>query len=308
MTAPDLVLLGNLLVDDVVLPDGRTRMAEAGGSVLYGALAARLWQTPVGLATVRGSDYPQPVLDALRSRGVDFEGVRELGREGLRTWLLYEGKRRQVLHRLDRPTHAEVSPTPGSLPERYQHSRAFHLGPMPFEVQRELVLELSTLPGAMLSLDPFRPLRPDTLDAWQPIFARIDMLFLSEDEMQLPGAVQRPEDVLRSLRGGRLRHVFYKRGAQGGLAYDVARDRIDAWGGRAPEYADATGAGDAFASGVISGLLRGEPTARAVARGIVGASFAISSWGIDGLLETGAEEAEGRLANWFAQGGAWAEA
>lgn len=308
MNAPELVLLGNLLVDDVVLPDGRTRMAEAGGAVLYGALAARLWQTPVGLATVRGSDYPQPVLDALGSRGVDLEGVRELGREGIRTWLLYEGTRRQVLHRLDRPTHAEVSPAPGTLPEHYQRSRAFHLGPMPFEVQRELVLELSTLPGAMLALDPFRPLRPDTLDAWQPIFARVDMLFLSEDEMQLPGAVQRPEDVLRSLRGGRLRHVFYKRGAQGGLAYDVGRDRIDAWGGRASEYADSTGAGDSFAAGVLTGLLRGEPTSRAVARGIVGASFAISTWGIDGLLETSAGEAEGRLASWFPHGGAWTEA
>ena len=26
--SPDLVLLGNLLVDDVVFPDGRTRMAQ----------------------------------------------------------------------------------------------------------------------------------------------------------------------------------------------------------------------------------------------------------------------------------------
>ncbi len=308
MTAPELVLLGNLLVDDVVMPDGRTRMAEAGGSALYGALAARLWETPVGLATVCGSDYPRPALEALQQRGADLEGVRDLGREGLRSWLLYEGVRRQVLHRLDRPTHVEVSPAPGSLPVRYQRSRAFHLGPMPFEVQRELVLELSTLPGALVSLDPFRPLRPDTLDAWQPIFARVDALFLSEDEMQLPGAAQRPEDVLRSLRGGRLRHVFYKRGALGGLAYDVARDRIDAWQARAPECADATGAGDAFASGVLTGLLRRESPARAVARGIVGASFAISTWGIEGLLAASPEGAEARLAAWYQGGGAWPSA
>ena len=42
MTAPDLVVLGNLLVDDVVFPDGRTRMGEAGGATLYASLGAAL--------------------------------------------------------------------------------------------------------------------------------------------------------------------------------------------------------------------------------------------------------------------------
>ena len=40
---PDLVLLGNLLVDDVVFADGSTRMGQAGGAMLYAALAASLW-------------------------------------------------------------------------------------------------------------------------------------------------------------------------------------------------------------------------------------------------------------------------
>jgi len=40
---PDLVVLGNLLVDDMVFPDGRTRMAEPGGATLYAALGASLW-------------------------------------------------------------------------------------------------------------------------------------------------------------------------------------------------------------------------------------------------------------------------
>ena len=40
---PDLVVLGNLLVDDLVFQDGRTRMGEPGGAVLYAALGAALW-------------------------------------------------------------------------------------------------------------------------------------------------------------------------------------------------------------------------------------------------------------------------
>ena len=32
---PSLVLLGNLLVDDIVFPDGSTRMGQPGGAKLY---------------------------------------------------------------------------------------------------------------------------------------------------------------------------------------------------------------------------------------------------------------------------------
>ena len=55
---PDLVILGNLLVDDMVFPDGRTRMSEPGGATLYAALGASLWSLAAGVATVRGDDYP----------------------------------------------------------------------------------------------------------------------------------------------------------------------------------------------------------------------------------------------------------
>jgi len=94
---PDLVVLGNLLVDDMVFPDGRTRIAEPGGATLYAALGASLWGLAAGVVSVRGDDYPLSALDALAARGVDLSGVRPLGRPGLRTWLLYEGARPQVI-------------------------------------------------------------------------------------------------------------------------------------------------------------------------------------------------------------------
>jgi len=143
---PDLVVLGNLLVDDMVFPDGRTRMAEPGGATLYAALGASLWGLATGVASVRGDDYPASALEALTARGVDLSGVRPLGRPGLRTWLLYEGARRQVIHHLDLPSHAEVSPTAATLPPSWRRARAFYLAPMPFDVQRELALDLSRIP------------------------------------------------------------------------------------------------------------------------------------------------------------------
>ena len=192
----DLVVLGNLLVDDVVLPDGRTRMAEPGGAALYVALGAWLWGLRVGIVSVRGDEYPAEALESLASRGIALEGVAPLGRPGLRTWLLYEGVRRQIIHRLDGPTHAEMSPAPGAIPAAWRDARAFHLAPMPFDVQQALVASLSPDDGRFVSLDPYVLLRPDTVAAWQGLLPRVDALFLSEDEMELA-----EPDALRGLTG-----------------------------------------------------------------------------------------------------------
>src|SRR5437867_358775 len=119
MTPPDLVLLGNLLVDDIVFADGRTLMGEAGGAMLYVSLAARLWGARVGLVSIAGSDYPQATLDALAARGIELDGVRALGRPGVRTWLLNEPGGRRVIHRFGSPPHVDVSPEPGDIPRGY---------------------------------------------------------------------------------------------------------------------------------------------------------------------------------------------
>ena len=136
---PSIVLLGNLLVDDVVLADGTTRMGQAGGAVLYSALGATLWGARPGLVSVVGNDYPAKVLEELRQRGADLTGVDPLDGPGVRTWLLYEGRDRRLIHRLGCPTHEQVSPRPGMIPAEWSDAPAFHLAPMPFEVQRTLV-------------------------------------------------------------------------------------------------------------------------------------------------------------------------
>jgi sugar/nucleoside kinase (ribokinase family) len=163
---PDLVLLGNLLVDDIVFADGRTRMGQPGGAMLYASLAASLWGVSTGCVSLRRDDYPGAALDALRARGVALDGVHALNANGVRTWLLYEGRVRRVVHRLGCPSHEAVSPRPEHVPEAWRGARAFHLAPMPFETQRVLVRAIrewqSPERPAHISLDPHLSVTPGT--------------------------------------------------------------------------------------------------------------------------------------------------
>ena len=223
-------------------------------------------------------------------------GSRRTAGPSLRTWLLYEGRRRRVVHRLDGPTHGEVSPGPNDLPGSW-HPRACHLAPMPFQVQGELAAQLARRPDLLLSLDPYELVYEEALPAWHDLLAGCDLLFLSEDEMELPGGLAQPEPALRCLAGapGRLRQVLYKMGARGGLAFDPRADRFQPWQPLPTEISEPTGAGDAFAGGLVAGLLLGDAPPLAIKRGLVSASFALGGDGPEALLDAGPAAATERL-------------
>ena len=303
--SPDLVLLGNLLVDDVVFPDGRTRMGEAGGAMLYAALAASLWDVRAGCVSLKGDDYPSAALEALRDRNVALDGVHALEGNGVRTWLLYEGTIRRVIHRLGCPTHEAVSPEPAHVPAAWRTARAFHLAPMPIDTQATLVRAIRAWESperpAFISLDPHLLVTADTLERHRALLAQVDAFFPSDDELLLEGAARDPGVTLASLCAGRLRFVVWKRGARGGTLYDARTKRTHSWLARAARIEDPTGAGDAFMAGFVSSLLERDDVEGALRRGAVTASFAIAAWGADGLLATTPEAAQARLAGWAAE-------
>jgi len=297
---PSIVLLGNLLVDDIVLADGTTRMAQAGGALLYGALGATLWSARPGLVSVLGTDYPVDVLQTLRQRGVDLSGLHGLGRPGVRTWLLYEGNIRRMIHRAGCPSHEEVSPQPGMIPSEWNGTRAFHLAPMPFDMQRTLIASLSGVVGRFVSVDPLLPVTTETLHDWREVLANVDAFFPGEDELLLDGMQTNPRSALSRLANGRLRFIVFKRGAKGGILYDAHEQRYYDWITRADVVVDETGAGDAFSSAFVLAHLEGLPVEACLQRAIISASFALESWGPGALLAASRADADARLRSWYA--------
>jgi sugar/nucleoside kinase (ribokinase family) len=302
-SGPDLVLFGNLFVDDIVLHDGRTLMAEPGGAILHAALGASLWGARVGLVSVAGSDYPREALDALEQRGIDLAGVRQLGKPGGRAWLLYEANVRRVIVHLDCPSHDDCSPTLSDIPEQYWGARALHLAPMPLARQQELAEAIFNRNGGdslharpLVSLDPYELLRDDNLELWPAVLKHVDAFFPSEDEVRVRGDVA---NVLRKIAGPRLRLVALKRGDRGGELLDLHFGTATKWTSRARNIVDATGAGDAFVGGFLAGWLEHGEAIRAIEQGIVATSFAIEDWGARALMAATPAQAEARWQQWF---------
>ena len=204
-------------------------MGQPGGAVMYGALGAAIWGTSVGCVSLVGTDYPVAMLDALEERRVDLTGVHRLHGPGVRTWLLYEGQSRRLIHRLGCPTHEQVSPGPEHIPPAWHSAPAFHLAPMPFAVQRRVLASLTGNGNRFVSIDPHLPVTEETLGDWRKALADADAFFPGEDELLLEGTDVDPRRVLPRVASGRLRFIVFKQGARGGILYDAREDRFHRW-------------------------------------------------------------------------------
>jgi ribokinase len=146
--APDLVILGQITIDDVVPASPGNWHRQIGGSSLYCLAGARLWLEPdrIGLVARIGRDYPLDIEALLRRAQVPHYSLARFDAEHLIEWLIYEpdGSRRSVPRnhdlldigaegaadmRLYLRKLLEIAPTATEIPEHWLPARALHLCP-----------------------------------------------------------------------------------------------------------------------------------------------------------------------------------
>ncbi|MFQ5575626.1 MAG: carbohydrate kinase family protein [Anaerolineae bacterium] len=319
--APRHLFVGNLALDDMVYPNGQTRMAAPGGNSLYAAVGAKIWSDDVGLVALVGRDWPDAHTRALQSRGIDVTGLTRLPAETLRSWVLYEpdGRRTYVSRNsrvgpltpgpysslpptleqvrafagAARETHAQMSPTPQHLPAGYRWPASLHLCPMPLPA----LLAWELPPSISMSLDilPF----PAGNNLNQPellkLLTRADAFLPSRAEAKLLFPGYNPRRLCRQLAQRGPEVVVIKEGARGSLVYHRQQNRL--W--RVPacpaNVVDPTGAGDSFCGGFAVGLAQTGDPLEAALRGTVSASFVIEAPGGLHALKTTRAAAQKRL-------------
>ena len=84
-----LLILSNIIIDDVVLPDGAQRPGMLGGAATYAAVGAAGCWADVSIVAGVGSDFGMVVGDRLARLGLRREGLLERDRWTIRNTLVY---------------------------------------------------------------------------------------------------------------------------------------------------------------------------------------------------------------------------
>jgi ribokinase len=290
---PVLWVLGNLTIDDVVMPDGSTAMGLCGGNAIYAALGARLWERRVGLTARIGPDFPQRHLGALRGAGLEL-ALHNVPEASIHDWALYEtdGVRR-FINWVSSGTHLGQSIRPDELPTPIGMARAVHVAPMPLGVQTTLVRRLAADGVAILALDPHEDYIAGHERELLDLLPAVTLFLPSRREAQLVFGRDDPEAAVAAFSRAGPAAVAIKLGEDGSVV------SVDGASRHIPRVAvrtvDPTGCGDAYCGGFVAAYLRGADPLTAACHGTVSASFTAESRGAPGMLPLDPATARRRL-------------
>jgi ribokinase len=304
---PDLIIVGQVTIDDVVPAFPGAWRRQLGGSSLYAVAGARLWLEParVGLLARVGSDYPFDVEALLRGAGLEHIALPVFQGEHLVEWLIYEadGTRRS----LPRNTRLleigaegsssmgsyselllQIAPSADQLPEAWLPAPAMHLCPQVATRHRDT---LNALHHAIrwISVDPSPHYSRDmNIQELSQYLAGATAFLPSAQEVQRLLGAMAPDALALALHRAGFAEVVIKRGSEPVmLAYEGAAHRVPT----VPvPVVDPTGAGDGFCGAYVACRLLGHSPAESARRATASAALIVGCSGVEAALRLATPE------------------
>ena len=326
---PELFTAGGAMLDCIVAVDGTLALERIGGNAVHAAVGATLMGARAGILARIPQGWPVALIAAA---GIDTAGLRiEAAAMPDPEWFFHraDGSRVDRLHASLAAADAfglrgeHVSPLqaaaweahlragaatqagwarfraahpvlPGQVPPAWWGARGVHVAPGASDAQLALA-QAARGRGLIVTLDPgftAQALTPALLEA---LLGACDVFLPSEAELTALRPGLSPAAALASLARAGGPVLLAKLGAAGALLFDPAEGEVQALPALPAVAVDPTGAGDAFAGGVLAGLVRGEGVAAAARRGIVAGAFAVEATGALTPLTASAEAVAARL-------------
>jgi ribokinase len=264
--------VGNLLVEDVVMPDGRELPGRLGGDAIYAALGARVFADDVQPVVRLGRGFPPELRRALEEAGYR-EGLIPSADPAVRLrvdWGVEDGSR--FTFETGSGTYLQATPLPDELPPALlDRLEAVHIAPIPFE-QMEAWLRWARPRTRILTVDPHY----QNLDAdWSRVLPLVDAFLPSRAEAAgildgWPG----PEEAVQALAALGAPIVCVKLGAEGAIGYRAATSELLSIPAATTAPVDPTGCGDAFCGGFLVGIAESDDLRVALAHGTDAAAVA----------------------------------
>jgi sugar/nucleoside kinase (ribokinase family) len=281
-------------LDTLETPFGRVEDV-LGGSASYFALAASLY-APVRMVAVVGEDFPQEHVTLLDSHGVDLTGLQRVPGKTFR----WSGRYRFDMNSRDTldtqlNVFADFSP---EIPEMHRESEIVFLANIHPQLQLQ-VLEQVRQPR-LVALDSMNLWIEIAREALDEVISRVDVVTMNDEEARQYADTYNLIAAAQNILARGPKTVIIKKGEHGCLV--AGQHGVFAIPGYPlDDVQDPTGAGDAFAGGVIGYLAsRSDFSWRifksALVHGSVVGSFTVQSFGVDRLAALTRAEVEERYA------------
>jgi hypothetical protein len=298
---PDLIILGQITIDDVVPATPAPWQRQIGGSSLYCLAGARLWLDPdrIGVVARLGRDYPFDIQALLHRAQVHHYSLARFAADHLVEWLIYEpdGSRRSVPRNpclLDVAAEGaadlqpylckllEIAPTAAEIPASWLPARALHLCP---QVGRRHGDNLRWLRNRVdwVSVDPSPHYSRDrTAAELARLVEGASALLPSTLELRTLLRQIPAELLVMQLHQAGIPEVVLKRAEQPVvLAYENVLEVLPV---QSRPVIDPTGAGDSFCGAYAACRLLGHSPLDAARRAAATAALVVGCSGVEAAL------------------------
>lgn len=291
-----LIVVGTMAFDAIETPFGKTDKI-IGGSATYVAYCATHFVKPVHQVSIVGNDFPEDVLEDLRSRGVSTEGIEIVPDKKSFFW---SGK-----YHLDMNTRdtlvtdlnvlADFNPR---IPDNYQGSEFLMLGNLMPKLQESVIDQLEERPK-LIVLDTMNFWIETALDDLKAVLKKVDVLLVNDSEARELSHEFSLVKAAKKIMAMGPQYLIIKKGEHGALLFH--EDQVF-YAPALPleEVFDPTGAGDTFAGGFIGHLAKTGDISfsnmkTAIIIGSAMASYCVEKFGTERLREITQSDIDRRL-------------
>ncbi|MEY3321059.1 MAG: hypothetical protein RLZZ417_642 [Bacteroidota bacterium] len=291
-----LLTVGTVAFDDIETPFGRAEKA-IGGAATYISLAASYFAEKVRIVSVVGDDFPEGVLQDLKSRNIDLEGLEIKKGEKSFFWAGRYHNDMNSRDTLDTQLNvlADFNPL---LPDTYKNSEFLMLGNLTPDIQLSVIEQMVEKPK-LIALDTMNFWMDIAMESLKKVLKKIDMLIINDEEARQLAGTYSLVTAASMIHQMGPRFVVIKKGEHGALLFE-GENIFYAPALPLAEVFDPTGAGDTFAGGLMGYLaMTGEVSfdnlKRAIIYGSAMASFCVEKFSTERLLGLSKVEIDERI-------------
>jgi sugar/nucleoside kinase (ribokinase family) len=281
-----LLTVGSVAFDAIETPFGKTDKI-VGGAGTFIALSSSFYVKDQRLVAVVGEDFPSEMIETLRSKGVNTEGLQI--KQGEKTFF-WSGKYHNDMNSRDTlVTELNVlEHFDPIIPESYQGTEYVMLGNLSPQVQRQVIERLTKRPK-LIAMDTMNFWMDIALDELKKTMSMVDVLIINDEEARQLSKEYSLVKAAKVIREMGPKYLIIKKGEHGALLFHGEKVFF------APalpleDVFDPTGAGDTFAGGFMGYLSATDDTSfdnmkRAIIAGSALASFCVEKFGTERLME-----------------------